>query len=366
MHKNVVGMHKKVGKIVSKTPLLIGLLSLVLVGFAWGQDGGTYRVKAGDTLFRIAMQYDLTVDALKQLNGLRSNRIAVGQVLKVKPEAAAVDSTITYTVRQGDTMYRIATEHGVTVEQMLAWNELGNDLVSVGQSLSIRIPLQNEQALDEGASPETDQEAFGLHVVAAGETLYGISHRYDLPVDSLLALNQGLADPIQVGDSLRLPQAFAFQNYTVRRGDTLAKIGRSYGVGVQAIMRANELRSDRIAIGQQLRIPAAGLPVDLGTPDYRVIESGDALLYPASFAGRLTASGAVFDPDALTVSHKTQPFGTVLLLRNPETQQTVFVQVNDRGPASSKYLLDIAPAVAEALGISTDYAEGIEILEAEQ
>jgi peptidoglycan endopeptidase LytE len=44
----------------------------------------TYRVRRGDTLFRIARQFDTTVDLLKQLNGLRSDRIAVGTRLTVR------------------------------------------------------------------------------------------------------------------------------------------------------------------------------------------------------------------------------------------------------------------------------------------
>lgn len=77
-----------------------------------------------------------------------------------------------------------------------------------------------------------------------------------------------------------------------------------------------------------------------------------ACFYHDKYVGRPTASGALYDPAKLTAAHLTLPLGTVLQVRNVHTGQTVRVVVNDRGPYSSKYGLDLSLAAARALGIT--------------
>jgi rare lipoprotein A len=73
--------------------------------------------------------------------------------------------------------------------------------------------------------------------------------------------------------------------------------------------------------------------------------------YGPGFAGHRTASGEVFDPGALTAAHKTLPFGTRLLIRNPDTGRSVWVRVNDRGPYAGGRDLDLSQGSAEAIGL---------------
>jgi rare lipoprotein A len=74
--------------------------------------------------------------------------------------------------------------------------------------------------------------------------------------------------------------------------------------------------------------------------------------YGPGFAGRRTASGEVFNPGALTCAHKTLPFGTRLLIRNPDTGRSVWVRVNDRGPYAGGRQLDLSQGAAEAIGLA--------------
>jgi rare lipoprotein A len=74
--------------------------------------------------------------------------------------------------------------------------------------------------------------------------------------------------------------------------------------------------------------------------------------YGPGFAGQRTASGEVFDPGALTCAHKTLPFGTRLLIRNPDTGRSVWVRVNDRGPYAGGRQLDLSQGAAEAIGLA--------------
>ncbi len=94
----------------------------------------TYTVKKGDNLYQIALQYDTTVDALKTLNGLTSNLLSIGQVLKIPSSSS---NEIVYTVVAGDNLYQIARKFGTTVAAIMTRNNLSTNLLSVGQKLII-------------------------------------------------------------------------------------------------------------------------------------------------------------------------------------------------------------------------------------
>lgn len=78
---------------------------------------------------------------------------------------------------------------------------------------------------------------------------------------------------------------------------------------------------------------------------------GVASWYGEEFAGRTTANGEIFDPAQLTAAHRTLPFGTVLDVTNPKTQQTVRVRVNDRGPFIGGRIIDLSYAAAQKIGL---------------
>lgn len=73
--------------------------------------------------------------------------------------------------------------------------------------------------------------------------------------------------------------------------------------------------------------------------------------YGQEFAGRPTANGEIYDPQALTAAHKSLPFGTLVLVSNPDNGASVVVRVNDRGPFVPGRDLDLSEAAATILGI---------------
>jgi rare lipoprotein A (peptidoglycan hydrolase) len=90
---------------------------------------------------------------------------------------------------------------------------------------------------------------------------------------------------------------------------------------------------------------------------YRVLASGAgyqasglASWYGRGDAGRPTASGAPFDPDALRIAHKTLPFGTWVRIRNLRNGREAVAMVDDRGPFHDGRVIDATPAVAQRLG----------------
>ena len=80
-------------------------------------------------------------------------------------------------------------------------------------------------------------------------------------------------------------------------------------------------------------------------------ESGKIAWYGRKFAGRKTASGEAFNPEALTMAHKTLPFGTRVKITNPKNGKSVTVRVNDRGPTQADRVGDVSYAAARKLGM---------------
>lgn len=77
-------------------------------------------------------------------------------------------------------------------------------------------------------------------------------------------------------------------------------------------------------------------------------------MYGKEFAGRKTASGAPFDPAALTMAHRTLLFGTRVRVTNLENQRSVEVVVNDRGPYVTGRIADLSEAAARRIGMITE------------
>ena len=75
-----------------------------------------------------------------------------------------------------------------------------------------------------------------------------------------------------------------------------------------------------------------------------------ASYYGPGFHGRRTASGEPFNRHALTAAHRTFPFGTKLRVVNPDNGREVVVRVNDRGPFTPRYSLDLSEGAALQLG----------------
>ena len=96
----------------------------------------TYTVKKGDNLYDIAKKYNTTVSELKTLNNLTTNNLSIGQILKLPSEKKQEQSNI-YIVKPGDTLYRIAVQNNTTVDALKALNNLTNNILTIGQTLLI-------------------------------------------------------------------------------------------------------------------------------------------------------------------------------------------------------------------------------------
>jgi rare lipoprotein A len=108
-------------------------------------------------------------------------------------------------------------------------------------------------------------------------------------------------------------------------------------------------------------LPAPAQPLSDAANDYseadegleyaRDLGVGVASYYGARFAGKPTASGAIFDPGQLTAAHRTLPFGSKIEVTNERTGESVVVTINDRGPFQKDRVIDLSRAAASQIGL---------------
>ena len=122
---------------------------------------------------------------------------------------------------------------------------------------------------------------------------------------------------------------------------------RSMGGAGGAVWRAVGvgLASAVMASGCALFRAPAPPPVEDG------VQVGVASWYGPGFHGRRTASGEVYDQDALTAAHRSLPFGTRVRVTNLENGRAVEVRINDRGPFVGGRVIDVSRAAARVIGL---------------
>ncbi|MDF2698724.1 MAG: lytB [Haloplasmataceae bacterium] len=210
-----------------------------------GTTANTYTVKSGDNLSIISSRLGLSVNQLKSYNNLSNDVIYPGQVLKLSGQTTPGTSTTnisTYTVKSGDSLFAIANRSGLTVNQLITYNNLTSDNIQPGQTLMLQ---QNSEV--------------GTYTVKSGDSLFLIAQRYNMSVNDLKLLNN-IGDTIYPGQTIKVVQAAedTTSAYTVESGDSLWLIANREGVSVNQLKSMNNLTSDTVLPGQVLTIPAAG------------------------------------------------------------------------------------------------------------
>ena len=209
--------------------------------------GVVYTVRKGDTLIKLAKKYNISVAKLKQINDIGPAGIHVGQRLiarehedgkpRAVPAVHAIKETPapatgkgdggTYLVKQGDSLYRIAKNHGVSVAALRQLNGIKGNSVTTGQQLVVAKGGAPKQEPDQGAARATLKPE-AIQVAAA-------------------------APP-----PARKPAASGTRSYSVKKGESLWSVSRKFKVPVEDLKRANNLTGNEVRPGQRLVLPARG------------------------------------------------------------------------------------------------------------
>lgn len=216
------------------------------------KDYITYTVQSGDSLYSIASKNDLTVQELKNYNNLTSNTLQIGQVLKipvVSSEQVPVGNYTNYVVKSGDTLYSIAQKYGFTVQELMDYNNLDSAVLSIGQV--IKIPTVTSDLEQTNYITYTVKSGDNLYSIGRQ---YGVSAQelmnYNNLTSNVLSIGQTIKIPTSSSNNQN-----SYIEYTVKSGDNLYSIGRRYGYTAQELMNYNSLKSNLLSIGQIIKIP---------------------------------------------------------------------------------------------------------------
>ena len=134
-----------------------------------------------------------------------------------------------YTVRQGDTLYGISNQFGVSVTELAEINGIKGSNLKVGQVLVIPVNLGN------------NPNNMFMYTVKQGDTLYGIARKYNTTVQEIINLNYLKNTNLVPGQIIRIPEMYTkeedmflpnYSNYTVKQGDTLYSIANNNNIDV--------------------------------------------------------------------------------------------------------------------------------------
>jgi len=207
----------------------------------------TYTVKSGDSLYSIANRYNTTVKAITDYNNLSSANLSVGQKLFIPTTTVGSEDSNydTYTVKSGDSLYKIASRYNTSVDNLMKINNLSSNLLSIGQKLLV----------PKTTSTPNNVPSVGIsYTVKSGDSLYKIANQYNTSVDAIKDFNNLTSNTLKIGQILKIPTANAGITYVVKSGDNLYTIASRYNTTVDAIKRKNNLTSNILQIGQILMI----------------------------------------------------------------------------------------------------------------
>ena len=161
-----------------------------------------HTVVRGDTLGEIGEHYDVTVAKLKSWNSLRRDTILVGQELTVYPGPRSETRKLVHTVKRGDSLWKIAHKHGVSVDELQSWNTLGgSSTIHAGDRLVVYTGGGGGRR---GAAPARARARTVTHEVSSGESLWSISQRYNVTIDAIKKWNGLKRDTLKIGQTLTL------------------------------------------------------------------------------------------------------------------------------------------------------------------
>lgn len=175
----------------------------------------THTVVKGETLYGISRQYGVTYQQIMEWNELDDLSISIGQRLVIggpiepKPQTYYEEGKTVHIVQQGQGLYAVAREHGVTVEELMEWNNLENSNLALGQELVVKfgevpsyVAPGRPQLTHKASQPRTKQYLFdkisenGLASMIEGtgdSKMYLALHR-TAPIGTLIAVRNEMND----------------------------------------------------------------------------------------------------------------------------------------------------------------------------
>ena len=199
------------------------------------QAKDSYIVQKGDTLYSISKKMNIPIETIKKINKLDNNTLSIGQILYLNEKDNPEEEY--YIVQKGDTLYSISKKFQMKIEELKELNNISSDTLQVGQVLII----------NGNKMPDNNQK----YIVKKGDSLWGISKKYNIPINELIAINQLDDLTLQIGQELIVTPSEQ-NSYVVQKGDTLWSVAKKNGLSVEELKELNNLTTNLLSVGQKL------------------------------------------------------------------------------------------------------------------
>lgn len=172
-----------------------------------------------------------------------------------------------YKVKKGDSLYKIAKKFHVSVDELKKINNIDDGKLKPGMKLTlvkdeakVKEPKRESNTYEttklqktESASPNSKDSEF--HIVNKGDTLASIARKYGVSISEIREINDLRSKRLKIGQKILLRRTGP-RTYIVKKGDNIWKIAKKYNIDAEEIMELNELESDELKPGQKLILEA--------------------------------------------------------------------------------------------------------------
>lgn len=170
-----------------------------------------YKVEKGEGFNAVCTKFNITKEDIIKYNPSAKNGLKRDQVLFIPVEEISAPSNAAqnaepfrHTIRRGETLYAISQMYDVSVDDICALNPGSRKRIVAGETLLIPQKSQLSQQAD---SVQTTTTEYLYHTISKGETLYAVSKRYDVSVESIMRANPGIRpQSLQEGNVVRVPE----------------------------------------------------------------------------------------------------------------------------------------------------------------
>ncbi|RZS98495.1 LysM peptidoglycan-binding domain-containing protein [Cecembia calidifontis] len=334
-----------------------------------------HQVDPGETLFGISRRYQTAINDILQANEQLKDGLKAGQRIRIPyiTKAAIPTDSRLHKVAPGETLFAISRQYGVTVNDLMAWNQLKGNDISVGQALIIKGVAEPEPA--PAPVQQTPPVQVSAPVAASNERAANNRERASAAREEARTKEEPKAAtaPSNPASSLNnRPLPGDWITHTVAQGETLFSIARAYDAKVENLINWNSLSSNNLTVGQKLKVgrePESNVPVvtssvpivvnnqrtegQLAVPKPEISNPSASTAYKnIKETGLAEVIEGTGNHKKYLVLHRTAPVGTIMRVRNEENDITIFARVVGKLPDTgdnSRLVIKLSKAAYDQL-----------------
>ena len=245
-----------------------------------GKEFYIYKVKPSEGFYSISHKFGISQEEIIRYNPAAKSGLKRGQLLMIptnktvsgQNSGSEIESTFEHTIVRGESLYSISKTYKVPIQSIIDLNPGSERGIKAGATLKIPQRYQKKQSTTAqrpapsqtpsteksapqttvvSASPDEPSGDFVYHTIGEGETLFSISKRYDMDIETILKLNPGISpNNLKKGSVIRLTpdtkeptvtveSKQLYTQYKVRKKETLYSISKKFGTTVEEIKKCN-------------------------------------------------------------------------------------------------------------------------------